>query len=108
MRDDFSRGVHDAAKKKAVREIAAALRKQFTPSSVADSPTTLKFAFEISPEGPKATAGMDKEVSFASMFGWMLDSLPGRRYRKLLTQVTHAQSERARLEDQLRTLWLSS
>lgn len=99
-RDDFYRGVRSANKKKTIRELAASLEAKFGPSEG----VTMKMGVELGLDGPKATAGFEKKVSAAEL-GWLLSAFPGQRYRKLLTQMTAEQAQRAHLELRLEQLW---
>jgi hypothetical protein len=62
--------------------------------------TTVADAISLKPPG-----GIDFTPTVERLWGWTLASLPGNRYRKLLTRAIVSDHEHVRIENSIKTIW---
>lgn len=65
-----------------------------------DVKVTVADAIALKPPG-----SIDVTPAIQGLWGWFLDSLPGNRYRKLLTRAIVADNEYVVLENRVKTVW---
>lgn len=102
--DDWKKnGRITAEKRKDVRKIVEGVdRKTGKISAMPQIELKAKIA-EIAAGVPSPEINFTPAVS--GIWGWFLGSLPGNRYRKLLTRAIAADSEFAKIENRIRTVW---
>jgi hypothetical protein len=55
--------------------------------------------------GAKIPGGVDLSPALGRMWGWFLQNIPGKRYRKILTRAVIADKEYVKIENRIKKVW---
>jgi hypothetical protein len=55
--------------------------------------------------GVKIPLGLDLSPTLSFLWGWFLQNIPGRRYRKILTRAVIKDSEYIKIENRIKKIW---
>jgi hypothetical protein len=102
--DDFkTNGRISIQKTKDVRSIARHIDRIL--GTVSSAPKVELKASVIDVVAGKIPGGVDLTPGFERLWGWFLQNLPGRRYRKILTRATIADHEYKNLDARITKVW---
>lgn len=58
--------------------------------------------------GGKIPGGVDLSPTLGRMWGWFLQNIPGKRYRKILTRAVITEKEYVKIENRIKKVWSNS